>query len=300
INQHPFGCDFAWGIADPGGSLASHSYVQFVSYWVDSTISANGTFSSCNACSWITNQVSNTQLIPVYYAYIIGFLGHANGIVDGNQNGSQKLTTDGSQLIRDHREEIVQAYAWYAEETHKVWSGKPLVWLLEGDFVQYSDQGQKNALTMAELGKLAADITCAIKSHMPNAVVAINHSTWNGDDLTHQYWAAMNSANYDMVWTTGVGNRQGYFNSDTTSDSYNGKTATYAYLHSLTGRTLLVDTSAGASAAGDSWSTASAADLNARIEEGVVAANITGSAPSNLSGNIAGLASKLNAIPSCP
>ena len=35
------------------------------------------------------------------------------------------------------------------------------------------------ALSYAELGQLGADITCAIKSNMPNAVVAINQSTWN-------------------------------------------------------------------------------------------------------------------------
>jgi len=64
------------------------------------------------------------------------------------------------------------------------------------------------------------------------------------------------------------------------------------------GRTILVDTSAGASAAGDSWSTASLADVNARITEGVIAANITGTAPSGLQNNISKLAG-LTAIPGC-
>ena len=61
-----------------------------------------------------------------------------------------------------------------------------------------------DALSSAELGQLAADITCAIKSNMPNAVVAIDHSTWNADDVTNSYWGAMKGVNYDMVWTTGV------------------------------------------------------------------------------------------------
>jgi hypothetical protein len=302
LNLHPFGCKLAWGIADPGGSAYSaYSYVDFMSYWVDSTISASGTYTTCNGCDWLA-KIKSTNLIPVYFAYIIGYLGHSNGIVDGNQTGSKKLTTDGAQLIRDHRQQIVDAYAWYAQKTHTAWPDKPLVWLLEGDFVQYADSGQNNALSYADLGSLAADITCAIKGNMPNAVVAIDQSSWDADDVTNAFWGAIKTANvnYDLVWTTGVGNNKGYLESGTTDTTYNHATATYSYLHTLTGRTILVDTSAGASAAGDSWSTASSADLNARAAEGVIAADITGTAPGNLQSNLTTLRPSLNALSSCP
>ena len=123
---------------------------------------------------------------------------------------------------------------------------------------------------MTELGQLALDITCAIKSNMPNAVVAIDHSTWNSDELTDSFWNTMNIAPYDIVWTTGVGNNNGFMAEGTDSSTYNHKTATYSYLHNLTKRPILVDTSAGASAAGDSWSTASAAEINrAHFRRGV-------------------------------
>jgi hypothetical protein len=301
LNLHPFGCKFAWGIADPGGSsYASYGYVDFMSYWVDSSISATGTYSTCYGCSWIQN-LAGTNIAPVYVAYIIGFLGHANGIVDGNQDGTKKLTTDGAQLIRDHRQQIVDAYAWYAAQTHAVWPEKPLVWLLEGDFVQYTDSGQTNALSYAELASLAADITCAIKGNMPNAVVAIDQSSWNSDDVTNAFWGALETANvnYDLIWTTGVGNNAGYIDSGTTDTSYNHATATYAYLHTLTGRTILVDTSAGISAAGDSWSVATADDLNARITDGVIAADITGTPPNGLQTNLQTLRPELNGLPGC-
>lgn len=298
LNQHPFGCTFAWGIADPNGSLSSYSYVQFVSSWIDSSISASGTYTTCGGCNWLTSKVASTNLIPAYYAYIIGFYAHANGIVDGNQSGSKKLTTDGAAFVKANYNAIINAYTWYAKQTAKAWPSKPLVWLVEGDFVQFAGSSQSSPMSYADLGKLAADITCAIKSNMPNAVVAIDHSSWNTNDVTKNYWGAMNSANYDMVWTTGVGDDNGYIASGTTSGSYNAATGTYSFLHSLTGRTILVDTSSGASSAGDSWSTASAAQVNARIAEGVVAANITGTAPSGLQGNISNL-SGLAAIPSC-
>jgi hypothetical protein len=297
-NLHPFGCTFAWGAADPGGSLANYNaYLQFVSYWVDSSISAAGTYMTCNGCNWLKSKVTGTNIIPAYYAYIIGFLGHANGIVDGNQTGAKKLTTDGAALVKANRAAIVNAYAWYAKETYKVWPSKPLVWLMEGDFVQLVAGSQSSPLTYAEMGQLTADIACAVKANMPNAVVAIDQSSWNSDDTTKSYWGAMKNVNYDMVWTTGVGNNQGFIEASASKSSYNAATATYSFLHTLTGRTILVDTSAGASAAGDSWSTASAADLNARIAEGVIAANITGTAPTQ--SNISKL-SGLSAIPSCP
>jgi hypothetical protein len=278
------------------GSPSSATYLQFASTWVDSSISAAGKYTTCNACKWLSNSIKNTNLTPAYYAYIIGFLAHANGIVDGNQTGGKKLTTDGGALVKANRQAIVDAYGWYAKETYKVWPSKPLVWLLEGDFVQLVDAGQSSPLSYAELSSLVVDITCAIKVGMPNAVVAIDHSTWNADDVSKKFWDAMKPANYDLVWTTGVGNNNGFMNADGKASTYNGATAKYSWLKSTTGKPIIVDTSAGASAAGDTWSLLSVADLNARISEGVIAANITGSSPS--SANISKL-SGVNALPGC-
>jgi hypothetical protein len=110
---------------------------------------------------------------------------------------------------------------------------------------------------------------------MPNAVVAINHSTWNANDVTNAYWNALAGVNYDMVWTSGVGDASGFFTTGTTATSYNGATASYSYVHRLTGRTMLVDTSFGLSANSDSWSNTGATIVNARIADGVVAVNVT-------------------------
>ena len=288
-NLNPFGCNLAWGTNNPGGSLNAYSYLQFMSFWIGSEARADGTLSSCSGCTWITNQVSKVgNIIPVFYAYVIGFYGHVNGLPDGNvaPNGPN-LTTGGANLIRNNRAKIISMYSSYATQAHAVWGTKPLVWLLEGDFVQYTGSTQANPLSYAELGQLAEDITCAIKAAMPNAVVAINHSTWNTNAVTNAFWQAMSGVNYDMAWTSGAGNTNGFFTPGTTAKSYNGATATYAYLHSLTGRTILVDTSFGASATSDSWSDSGAANLNARITDGVVAINVT-TPTSNYASNIAG------------
>jgi hypothetical protein len=248
-----------------------------MSKWVGYEVEASGALPRCDGCSWLSQQVASTNLVPVYYAYFIGYFGHANGYEDGNVDpNGPNLTTGGAGLIREHRQKIIDMYAWYAQESERVWSGKPLVWLLEGDFVQYAGESQNEPLSYAELGALTAEITCAIKSHMPSAVVAVNHSTWNPDQVTNDFWHAIADAgaDYDLVWTTGVADNDGFLEAAADPNIYNHATATYAYVHELTGRKLLVDTSFGLSAMGDSWSSADTATLDARIADGVIAANV--------------------------
>lgn len=299
LNPNPFGCKFAWG-ASVSGSLASYSYLQFATYWIENGMKADGTFGTCSGCNWVKSNFASSNLIPVYYAYIIGFLGHAAGLEDGNtcpagQPNCPNLTNQGTALIRNNRSKIVQAYGSYAQQTHAVWPTKPLVWLLEGDFVQYAGSSESNPLTMTELAQLAADITCAIKANMPNAVVALNHSTWNSDQVTNDYWNAMarGGVPYDMVWTTGVANNNAYIAAGTSSSTYNATTATYTYLHQLTGRTIWVDDSCGVSAMADTFSTSSAATLNMRIASGVIAFSHCSSPPSNFQSAIGAVGPQL-------
>lgn len=301
---NPFGCKFGWGEPSP----ANYSWLQWVTNWMGQSIKADGSVSSCETCSWL-QQLASTNLIPAYYAYIIGFYGHVNGLPDGNQSSGPNLTTGGGALILGaansgcpsgqicDQNKIVQAYAYYAKQSHAAWPTKPLIWLLEGDYVQYSASTQSQPLTYQQLGQLAALITTAIKTNMPNAVVAMDHSPWNSDDVTNSFWNAMKQAKLDLAWTTGVGNNNGFMAAGTNASSYNGKTATYAYLRTLTGMKILVDESAGLSQASDTWSNQSAATINARISEGVIGINVSG-APSNYQSNVAGLSPQLNST--CP
>ncbi len=298
------GCKFAWGEPSP----ATSSWLQWVTNWMGQSIQANGDVTSCETCSWLT-QLSSTNLIPAYYAYVIGFYGHVNGLPDGNQSSGPNLTTGGGALILGAanagcpsgqicaQNKIVQAYAYYAKQSHAAWPTRPLIWLLEGDYVQYAGSSQSKPLTYDQLGQLAALITTAIKTNMPNAIVAMDQSSWNADDVTNSFWNAMKQADLDLVWTTGVGNNNGFLSTGTNASSYNGKTATYQYLHTLTGLKILVDESAGLSQQSDTWSNQSAATINARIAEGVIGINVSG-APSTYQSNVASLSPQLNST--CP
>jgi hypothetical protein len=280
--------------------------------WVGSEVQSDGSITTCSACGWLTGSMAGTSLIPAYYAYFIGFYGHANGLPDQNQQPSgPNLATGGGALLLGTANaacpagqicasnKIVQMYAWYAKQSHQAWPTKPLVWLIEGDFIQYTAESgtQTQPLSYAQLGQLAAQIATAIKTNMPNAIVAFDDSAWVNDSDRRSYWTAMSQATYDMVWTTGVGNNPPFLNAGETSSSYNGGTATYSFLHSFTGKKILVDESAGMSQQNDTWSNQPAATLNQLVAAGVVAVNVSG-APSNYQANVTALQPQLAST--CP
>jgi hypothetical protein len=298
LNPNPFGCEFAWGLSDVSGDVSSYDFLQLMTFWIDYGIKADGSIPSCSGCNFL-KKLASTSIVPVYYAYIVGYYAHANGIVDGNQCPSDNpnctnLTNSGAKFVRAHRSTIVQAYADYAKQSYAVYPTKPVVWLLEGDFVQFTYTSQPEAMSMTEVAQLAGDITCAIKANMPNAVVAINHSTWNANDVTNNYWNAMKSVGvkFDFAWTTGVANNNDFFNKDQNASSYNGATATYAYLHKVSGKKILVDDGCGGNTAED-WAPGSAATLNARIASGVMAFTHCANLEPNYKSQISALKSQL-------
>ncbi len=314
---NPFGCKFGWGEPAPGTLSTVSSWLQFVTNWAGYEINAAGAISACDNCGSFLKQAASTDLVPVYYAYFIGYYGHANNLPDQNCCGTScttcpattpNLTTGMAYLLLNDpnganaachsttefcsQNLIVQAYAYYAQQTAKVWPTKPFVWLLEGDFIQYTDASQVNSttstsgtkvgLTLTQLGQLAGLITTAIKSNMPNAIIAIDQSDWITSAQSQQYWAAMAQANYDLAWTTGPANMNGVL----------GAGVTYANLHTWTGRKIYVDQWSP-----DTWSDQPAATLNALIAAGVVGLN-SNSPAGNYQTAVTALEPQLNST--CP
>jgi hypothetical protein len=304
--------------------------------WAGYEIQADGSINTFDNGGFLQS-LTGTNIIPAYYAYLIGYYGHANSLPDQNccscgtnccvtcTATQPNLSTGTAYLLLGDpsganapcnstttfcsKNLLVQAYAWYAQQTHTAWPSKPFVWLIEGDFIQYTDTSQVASLTnttaasaglsYAQLGQLASLIASAIKTNMPNAIVAFDDSAWIDDTARPLYWQGIAQANtdFDMVWTTGVGNNAPFLNSGETASMYDGKTGTYSWLHSTTGKGVLVDESAGASQASDTWSTQSAATLNSLIADGVVAVNVSG-APSNYQANVTALEPQLHST--CP
>ena len=285
LSPTPFDCAFAWGANGNQGNRSS--YLDFITTWVGYETNGN-----CDGCGLI-GDLRDQNAIPVYYAYFIGYMANEDGYGDCNTDFDDNLCSHGAWWLRTNRERVVQRYADYARQTYQANTAKPVVWLLEGDFIQYTYDDQTEPFSMSELGSLAADIVCAIRGAEPNAVIALNHSSWIRDPALGQYFAAMPLDLLDLIWTTGMGDVPGGYLND--GDAANREDGTFRYLSQLTGKKIFVDTSFGASQQDDSWSNVPAETLNQRIADGVIAANVT-QPPADYQNRISGLAGQLDSV----
>jgi hypothetical protein len=294
VNPTPFGCELAWGANGNNGNRSS--YLDFITAWVGYETNG-GIGSTCDGCN-LARTLQSTNARAVFYAYFIGYQARAAGYGDCNTDmDGQNLCTHGATWIKANRARILEMYSNYARLTQTASPNKSVVWLLEGDFIQYTYAEQTSALTMAELATLTTDIVCAIKSAQPSAAVALNHSTWIRNPQMSSYFNAMRDSGalaiLDLVWTTGMGNVSGgYFND---GDARNRSDGTYTYLSTLTGKHILVDTSFGATSMDDSWTGTPVATLNQRIADGVVAVNVT-EPPSDYQTRVANLGPQLSSV----
>ncbi len=297
-NPIPFNCQFAWGLN--AVSPTTYPYIQFISNWAGYNIQANGTFSSCDQCGWLKNTMGNAPQVPVLIAYFIGYYGHVNGLVDGNQCPASNpncpnLTNGMGALLLGVANAacpsgvicannlMVKAYAWYAAQVYANFK-KPVIWWMEGDFVQYSPEGaQTQPLSWDQTGQLAAQITNAIKCNDPPAVIAWNYSTWISTTQRDSYFNGINTnvaklgTSYEMVFTSGKGNTANV-----------GTGTTWDQLYTAAGnKPVMSDESFGLSVAGDTWANQTAATLNARIAQHFVGIDVTTSTiPSYLQTNL--------------
>jgi len=178
----------------------------------------------------------------------------------------------------------MQVYDIYAELTAGIWgTERPIIWLIEPDFIQYTYEEQTNPFTMEEVAVLADDIIDVIKDRLPNAVISLFHATWTYDMA--DYWSYFDLSKVDMINTTGMADQNGYFND---GYAYGREEATYANLHAFTGKPILADTSFGVTEQNNTWSNATAGLLNERIADGVFAALIE-PAPDNYQQQITAL-----------
>jgi len=281
---NPLGCDFGWG-SNPDGAIPA--YLGFASKWVG--YEPNPT-TRCDGCGWLASY-GDLDVVPTYIAYFTAY--HANldaGLGDCNLDANGNLCSGGAQYIRDNRARLIAMYASYAQRSYAAYASRPVIWVIEPDASQYAEGQSGNPLSMSELGSYISEIICAIKTNMPNAVIALNHSTWLSGDQVRAFWNAMPLDLIDLLHITSAAYIPGgYFNA---SDANNREEGSFRYLSQLTGRPILADTSFGITTMQDSWSSATVATLDARIADGVVGALIYPE-PGNYAQRIATLAPQL-------
>ena len=88
------------------GSLSSYNYLQMVAYWIESGVTGQRHVPHVQRLQLAVEPRRRLEPIPVYYAYMIGYFGHMNGLPDGNINpNGPNLATGGAALIKANRAE---------------------------------------------------------------------------------------------------------------------------------------------------------------------------------------------------
>ncbi|MGC4068121.1 MAG: hypothetical protein QM784_26435 [Polyangiaceae bacterium] len=210
--------------------------------------------------------------IPVLYAYMIPFKAYNQGLnKDCAPNStSPNICTEGAAWIRANRDYLRDTYDSYARQLAAIWgTERPLLWLFEPGFNDYTRTSQSEPFTLPELGALAEDLVGTLKGPLPNALVSVFASPEIAD--YDAYFGAFDLQLIDFVHVTGAAIRD-YFGSPT---SIENPQATYAAVHRAAERPLFVDTGFSASDVKDNgWLTSDYTVINRRIADGVVAVQL--------------------------
>jgi len=276
-------CKFQFGRAWTGAG--SYSDVDYITIWI-----GDGSNKNCQYNGYWEGEMLKTAKsggkTPVLYSYIIAFMArNKGGLQDcdvAGQGSSNSLCVGGTKYIRANRAAILDAYSNFAAGVAKDYgTSDPVVWLLEPDFYQYSEPTsywgtQANAFSTAEAAELMTDIVARIKAKLPNAKLSFDISPWMGGTgwqaAQEAWWKAMPNGSFSYRNTSG-GRTQGG-NARIRTDANN--LTTWAGIQSISKLGIIADDGygVGGGSNGDwtEWFTPS--NLNARIQEGVVALTV--------------------------
>lgn len=206
---------------------------------------------------------------PVFYAYVIAFMcKDALGVVDCNMSdGNNTLCHKGAGYIRNNRSWILSRYETYARETASIWgTTKPVIWLLEPDLHQYTEDSQEGGgLSYEYMASLQSDIIAGIRKHLPNAWISMDISAW----VPQEPWLSK----FDMSELTFMNTSGGGSHAENVKIDPPWNPTTWAQVHQLSGKPIIADAGygvgGGSTGHDDEWD--KAINLNARIADGVIA-----------------------------
>lgn len=242
--------------------------------------------------------------LPVVVAYLAaGIVKRRHGICDCNVTScgsGNDLCNKGAALVKQDMQTILAAYRSYSQGYAACYgTTKPIVFIMEPDFYQYTISNQSMPWTAAEAGQIMSQFVAALKSSLPNARFSLDVSPWvppnNGSDNGASWFS-----NFDMSLFTFVNTSGGGTNANT-AKIRSGNNMTWAGLRQASGKPILADTGYGANgvSAGEDPNWNVAANINARIADGAVSISQYNPGP-NWAKTIAGLRAQLATPSTCP
>jgi hypothetical protein len=242
--------------------------------------------------------------VPVVVAYLAaGIVKRRHNICDCNVTtcgSGNDLCRQGAALIKQDKQTILNAYRSFSQGYAGCYgTTKPIVFEMEPDFYQYTTSTQTAPWTPAEAGQIMGEFVAALKSSLPNAYFSLDVSPWvapnNGSDHGASWFR-----NFDMTLFTFVNTSGGGTNANT-AKIRNSNNMTWAGLHQASGKPILADTGYGANgvSAGEDPNWNVAANVNARIADGVIAISQYNPA-SGWANTLSSLRPQVSATPRCP
>ena len=211
--------------------------------------------------------------VPAVVAYVAAFYAKRVGnLKDCNAPGAQQdLCVAGAALIERDLSKIVAVYESYAQGFAACYgTTRPIIFMMEPDFFQYTISNQSRAWTPARAGQIMTQFVTAIRKHLPNAVFSMDVSPWvppnNGEDNGRQWFSNFDMSLFTFIHTSGGGTSAG------TATIRGSNKMTWRGVIEVTGKPLLADTGYGVngSSAGHDRAWDDPANINARIADGVV------------------------------
>jgi uncharacterized repeat protein (TIGR02543 family) len=292
-------CAFNFGRAWAGGG-GNYAGVDYVTIWLNDEFFNNYWHGDMLRATLPGGAASGAT--PVFYGYIIAKEAgrQTPPLGDCDVSGGANLCTQGSNFLRTNEAAIIAKYGHYAQQTAGILGANAVViWLMEPDFYQYSATGGRDqvggGIPDAQMDDILGRMIAAVQVHLPNAKFSIDISPW----AHHSWFDKFVQAGYGTYFNTS-GGRTEAATDRIRADA--GNEIRWDMAHLKSGGTMSVIADDGYGVGGGSTGHATdwdnVANLNARIEDGVIA--ITQANPSNsYASTIAAVRPQLNAPPGC-
>lgn len=293
-------CRFHFGTIDSIAKTAGASMISQLDFFTPGWMM--GTWNQSSVCTESASGGALAGLVPVDVTYIAAnYVKNQNKLCDcnvttcGSSGGkTNDLCTYGAQYITQDWAAILAAYTSNSTGFAGCLGGRPIIFEMEPDWYQYTISGQTQPWTAAQAGTNMTALVNALKSSLPNAFFSMDISPWIASNGSGWY------PNFDMSLFTFINTSGGGTDAGNTKIRSNNA-MTWAGVNQVTGKPILADTgygAAGASAGEDpNWNVA--ANINARIADGVI--SISQYNPTSSWGStISGIRGQLNQPRYCP
>jgi hypothetical protein len=293
-------CRFHFGTTD-GIAKNNPAMIEQLDFFTPGWMGLKDTFDMQYVCDYTKPGGTFAKQVPAVVAYVAAFYAkRIANLKDCNASGAQQdLCVAGAKVIQDNLAKIVAVYESYAQGFADCYgTTRPIIFMMEPDFYQYTISNQAQPWTGAQAGKIMSQFVSAIKKHLPNAVFSMDISPWvapnDGEDNGKQWYA-----NFDMTQFTFINTSGGGTNAATAK--IRGDKMTWRGVSQVTGKPILADTGYGVngSSAGPDAAWDTPANIAARMDDGVVSVSQYNPA-AGWGSTIAAMRSQLKMPAHCP